>query len=325
MRTFVATLGVVALLLVGGCGSSGEAAVRSEPAVPAVSTTPSPSRPAPAGTPPPLPSPTPTLAPPPAMPPSPSAPQPSPSPSGGRSAPSEGRPTATEPDPASAEPQPEVDEDCPDVLFLGARGSGEGGGLGLRVGAVEEAFRTAVGTELDVVTEPITYGAPPIDWALTRSAEYVEASRAGARTLATRLLASAQACPTTEVVLVGYSSGAMVVHMALQDPATAPALGVVADVELLADPMRSADDATAGSTAGPYAGIASLFRDVDPAPVPAAVAAVTSSRCLAGDVICAYGPEVDLVEAVRVHLSGYQSQDIAGPSGETAARRVTSK
>lgn len=211
---------------------------------------------------------------------------------------------------------------CPDVRLLGARGSGEREGLGSRVGAIAAAFTEAVDPGLEVVVEPVPYGAPPVDWALNRSADYVAASQDGAAALLDRLLASAQACPATRLVLAGYSSGAMVVHLALVDPAAAPVLPLVAAVELLSDPLRPADDATAGSTAGPYAGIAQLYRDVEPGPVPAVVAAVTSSRCLRGDAVCAYAPEVDLMEAIRVHTTGYQVPAVAGAAGAVAAARV---
>ena len=119
-------------------------------------------------------------------------------------------------------------------------------------------------------------------------------------------------CPTTKVVLAGYSQGAMVIHRNLEDLADDPH---VAAALLIADGDRLPADTTInlGSTAvvpGAGKGVAqehSFLASAPTSPLPPEIGARTVSVCDVGDPVCDYDAAVDTdatsPAAIAIHTS----------------------
>ncbi len=135
-----------------------------------------------------------------------------------------------------------VTNSCSDhAHFVGVKGSGEGseyGGLGKMVGELETTFRTDVESAgFTVTTHAVDYAAPPVEVAFVDLGEYLRASQQGGEFLAAHVNEYAAACPGSPVALAGYSSGALVVRIAMSS-LTPDAANQVAAVQLIADPAR---------------------------------------------------------------------------------------
>ena len=138
---------------------------------------------------------------------------------------------------------------------------------------------------------------------------FMDSVDVGAEALAAQYATFAQRCPSTKVVLAGYSQGAMVVHRNLQ------ALGAnpnVAGALLIADGDRLPDDTTfnmgsATAVPGKRLGVAQDWPILAhaPAKLPVAIGSRTISVCDYGDAVCDYDPDAEEVTsaAVAVHTS----------------------
>ena len=160
--------------------------------------------------------------------------------------------------------------DCTDVLFLGARGSGQpqsgsggdgGTGLGPQVyGVAQRLARQLPGQSITV--SAVQYPAQGVELLATAPNTYFGGLEGGVVDVQNQLRGRAAACPAERIVLSGYSQGAMVVHRALQDldragdPTARQILARTDGVVLISDgDRRPRDRATSYGTAGRSRGI----------------------------------------------------------------------
>ena len=140
-----------------------------------------------------------------------------------------------------------------------------------------------------------------LDWA-----HYMGSVDQGTAALGGQYAAFTAQCPTTKVVLAGYSQGAMAVHRNLQalgaDPNLAAAL-------LIADGDRIPTDTTVniGSASSDPKKTGGAAQDWPilahaPAKLPANVGVRTISVCDTGDAVCDYDPDADAVSPVAVAI-----------------------
>lgn len=209
---------------------------------------------------------------------------------------------------------------CPDVHWIGAAGSGErtgattaDGGMGRVVaksyrdfaGMVQQSGRTITA---EAVEYPAT--AVPEDGGIGDWADFMGSVDTGTAALAEQYHNFVLACPTTQMVLAGYSQGAMVVHRNLHmldpNPQLAAAL-------LIADGDRRPEDPTINlgsvvAVPGAGKGVAQDWPILAhaPAPLPVTMGSRTISVCNIGDAVCDYDPDAEdemNPAAVAVHTS----------------------
>ncbi len=196
---------------------------------------------------------------------------------------------------------------CPDVALVGARGSGEprlaGGGFGDVVGPVFALVKADVEASGGTVGYyPVDYAAlavidPYGDPAAVGSMEtYMEGAVAGANVAAATINAIAS-CTSTDIVVAGYSQGAMVMRKLANDP-----IGqghTIVSEHLIADPLRAAGQVDPRGGIAPGEGV---WADL----APAELAPGASSWCDPGDPVCAWG---DGDNTVAVHTENYKDPD----------------
>ena len=120
-------------------------------------------------------------------------------------------------------------EVCGDVLFLGARGSGQAaGGAAVDAGTgmgpqVYAAYQRMVSDRPDRTIAPraVFYPAQEVQAIALNAGAYFSGLEQGVRDVKRTLRSEALRCPDQRLVLAGYSQGAMVMHRALQDLSTA--------------------------------------------------------------------------------------------------------
>lgn len=215
---------------------------------------------------------------------------------------------------ASAQPA------CPDVHWMGAAGSGEragdvtaDGGMGRVVYKSFRDFAQMVQQDGRTITaEAVEYPAVPVpeDGGILDWAGFMGSVDTGAAALGQQYAAFVAQCPTTKVVLAGYSQGAMVVHRNLHvldaNPQLAAALLIADGDRLPADPTINIGSATTVPGAGK--GVAQDWPILAhaPAPLPVTMGARTISVCQLGDAVCDYDPDAEdemNPAAVAVHTS----------------------
>ncbi len=209
---------------------------------------------------------------------------------------------------------------CPDVHWMGAAGSGERtdseiaayDGMGRVMQQSYQALEQRLQQEGRTITaEAVEYPAKdvPDDAGVGDWLDYMGSVDAGTAALGGQYAAFTAQCPTTKVVLAGYSQGAMVVHRNLHAIGANPNL---AGALLIADGDRIPDDTTVNiGTAAPdpekTGGAAQDWPILahTPAKLPANIGVRTISVCDAGDAVCDYDPDADEVspEAVAIHTS----------------------
>lgn len=249
--------------------------------------------------------------------------------------------------PALAQPQshPAVDATaCTDVLFLGARGSGQpqggsaddgGTGLGKQVYSVSQRLtRQLPGRAM--TPQAVTYPAQGVELLVTSRNAYFTSLELGAQSVQATLRRRAAACPQERVVLAGYSQGAMVVHRALQDldragdPQARQILARTDGVVLISDgDRRRRDRATDYGTAGRSEGVGYALRPESGArgtKLPAGMKARIHSVCLDLDVVCDYQPDVHsgagLLAGAAIHSDGYTTSRPVNRATDAVAARV---
>ena len=215
---------------------------------------------------------------------------------------------------ASAQPA------CPDVHWMGAAGSGEragdvtaDGGMGRVVYKSFRDFAQMVQQDGRTITaEAVEYPAVPVpeDGGILDWAGFMGSVDTGAAALGQQYAAFVAQCPTTKVVLAGYSQGAMVVHRNLHaldaNPQLAAALLIADGDRLPADPTINIGSVTTVPGAGK--GVAQDWPILAhaPAPLPVTMGARTISVCQLGDAVCDYDPDAEdemNPAAVAVHTS----------------------
>jgi hypothetical protein len=217
---------------------------------------------------------------------------------------------------------------CPDVHWFGAAGSGErteydiaaNGGMGEIVYQSYQALQQQLAAEGRTMTaEAVNYPAKdvPPDAGVGDWLDYMGSVDAGTNALGAQYAAFTAQCPTTKVVLAGYSQGAMAVHRNLVNIGADPNLAAAL---LIADGDRHPDDTTVniGSASPDPEKTGGAAQDWPilahaPALLPANIGVRTISVCDAGDAVCDYDPDAEEVSptAVAIHTS-YSTADADG-------------
>ena len=218
---------------------------------------------------------------------------------------------------------------CPDVHWMGAAGSGErtaadmaaNGGMGQIVYQSYQALQQQLAQEGRTITaEAVNYPAKdvPADAGVGDWLDYMGSVDTGTNALGSQYAAFTAQCPTTKVVLAGYSQGAMVVHRNLVNIGADPNLAASL---LIADGDRHPDDTTvnvgsASSNPEKTGGAAQDWPILAhaPAKLPANVGVRTISVCDAGDAVCDYDPKAEKVSATAVAI--HTSYTVAGSNGQ---------
>lgn len=217
---------------------------------------------------------------------------------------------------------------CPDVHWMGAAGSGErteydiaaNGGMGDIVYASYQALQQQLAAEGRTITaEAVNYPAKdvPPDAGVGDWLDYMGSVDAGTNALGAQYAAFTAQCPTTKVVLAGYSQGAMAVHRNLVNIGADPNLAAAL---LIADGDRHPDDTTvnigSASTDPEKTGGAAQDWPIlahAPALLPANIGVRTISVCDAGDAVCDYDPDAEEVSATAVAIhTNYSVADADG-------------
>jgi cutinase len=212
---------------------------------------------------------------------------------------------------------------CGDFHWIGAAGSGQrdaaglvtNGGMG---GVVYQSFQQ-LQSELaasgqTITAEAVQYPAAPVplNGGIGGWMGFMDSVKAGTDATAKQFEAFTERCPTTKVVLAGYSQGAMVIHRNLHDLADDPH---VAAALLIADGDRLPLDNTInlGSTAVvPSAGKGvaqehSFLASAPTSKLPLEIGARTVSVCDVGDPVCDADPDADTdalsPAALAIHTS----------------------
>ena len=141
---------------------------------------------------------------------------------------------------------------CPDVHWMGAAGSAErteydiaaNGGMGKIVYQSYLALQQQLAADGRTITaEAVDYPATavPLDGGVGDWLAYMGSVDAGTNALGAQYAAFVAQCPTTKVVLAGYSQGAMAVHRNLVNLGADPNLAAAL---LIADGDRLPEDPT---------------------------------------------------------------------------------
>ncbi len=230
---------------------------------------------------------------------------------------------------------------CTDVISIGARGSGEGprgadgyvtdpwGGFGSANYYVHASLQNALGNRLSTSLRPLRYPAYDLFGApeqTGRWSAFTDSVDRGAAAVVAEVEAVASACPSTSVVLVGSSQGAMVLRAGLARLSPA-VLEHVDAVALVGDPSRPADaaevlwtsggqvaDETLRSLAGQFP-VVHLLAGADEQLGPE-IAARTTSLCRVDDIFCS--PRAG--SSIAGHLDYDWSSHLEPLGRETAAQ-----
>ncbi|MEU0494145.1 cutinase family protein [Mycobacterium sp. NPDC006124] len=216
---------------------------------------------------------------------------------------------------------------CGDFHWLGAAGSGQrdgaaltaNGGMGPVVYQSFQQLQSELAANGQTITaEAVQYPAAPVplDGGIGGWMGFMDSVKAGTDAAAKQFEAFTERCPTTKVVLAGYSQGAMVIHRNLHDLAQDPH---VAAALLIADGDRLPTDTTVnlGSTAYQAAGVPSVGKGVaqehsflasaPTSELPPEMGARTVSVCDVGDPVCDADPDADTdtfsPAALAIHTS----------------------
>lgn len=207
---------------------------------------------------------------------------------------------------------------CPDLHWIGVAGSGErddptvDAGMGRVVyNSLRDLSQWVQQDGRTMSAEAVAYPAAPVpaDGDLLGWGGFMSSVDTGVAALGNQYAAFTQRCPSSKVILAGYSQGAMVVHRNLAGLSGSPNLAaalLVADGDRLpADPTVNLGTATAVPGAGK--GVAQDWPILAhaPAPLPALVGSRTISVCDRGDAVCDYDEDAEEVTAtaIAVHTS----------------------
>ena len=215
----------------------------------------------------------------------------------------------------------EASSACPDVLFIGVRGSGDPQDGRLGMGRqVEDVFNRLLGDEDLGRIDGVGLAYPAVDvltgfsrWnAETGESAYTSSVQAGASALTAEIEESVAGCPSTPIVLGGHSQGAEVIDEALANDE--PAFAGVAGVVLFGDPTFRWDRPYNKGTYERRDGL--LGWTPDSAPDQAYWGEI-ASYCRKDDPVCQGGPNpgfADLLDVARREHSQYidgQTEDAA--------------
>lgn len=133
---------------------------------------------------------------------------------------------------------------CTDVTFYGIRGSGQAtddatSGFGREAASVAEL------TADELRTSGVTVSHRSASYPAARSdAGYRDSVADGVASTTRDLVELVDECPEAEIVVLGFSQGAQVAHLALSESGQVPAEVIerIDAVVLISDPLRSLDD-----------------------------------------------------------------------------------
>jgi hypothetical protein len=195
---------------------------------------------------------------------------------------------------------------CAAVLFVGARGTGEAGpgsptwvptpsdpyGLGAPVEALRKALLTDIAGRRTVQTVSVNYNTNDVGTLLTDPVSYFADLQSGVDWTTSYLTQWALTCPKQQIVLVGYSQGAMVMHRVMHLLGTKMMSRVTAAVLIADGDQVPGDNVTrygSASLAAIGAGQYPLFSSISgssPATFSTTVGSRVLSVCNAGDIVC---------------------------------------
>jgi hypothetical protein len=215
---------------------------------------------------------------------------------------------------------------CPDVMFIGARGSGEplmkkgsyvveqargvGDPLAYMAGLLEADVRH-YGEEMQVF--PVAYSADSVDdlvpsktelaeMALSHAPEVIYYARNykpyaasiadGVKETLADIRSTADRCPETELVLAGYSQGAMAIHKAelqLDREGDEEVLDLIGGTLLLGDGDRAPDTQAKIFGGAPSGGEGVQVYLHGAKPEDVVEPETTAEICIQGDIVCDFG------------------------------------
>jgi len=244
---------------------------------------------------------------------------------------------------------------CPDVLLVGARGSGEKGpgtegwkppgtgdtyGLGGPVESVYQRLKAGLGSHRTIQVLSVSYAANGVQTLTHAPRQYFSNIAAGVSWTLRQLTAQAKSCPDQQIVLAGFSQGAMVLHRVVHSLGGSKAgrqiLARMAAAVLVGDGDELPNDyQTRYGTASTNArGIAQSLRTISHASTARFSSALTArvlSVCNNHDLVCGWTDFnlaclskpasclVPLAAMIKIHLSYTKSK----PTLATADRAAT--
>jgi hypothetical protein len=222
--------------------------------------------------------------------------------------------------PARPAPARAADDACPDVIFVGARGSGEKES-GETAGMGPSVFHMAQRMQHDLDdfgeemrTLPIRYDALGVEtlapskrqmalfgvspapavalWYKHNLKRYLDGLNEGVNLFVEAVEATVAACPDTDLVAAGYSQGAMVVHQGerkLRERGDEDAVDAIVGTLLLADGDRTPKSAAKRFGTAPARG-EGIRPYMHAAKGDVVDGDFTAEICNAGDLICDFKP-----------------------------------
>lgn len=248
---------------------------------------------------------------------------------------------------------------CASVLFVGARGSGDKGpgskgwkppakgdtyGLGATVDAVYERMAADLAGKRTITVVSVRYEAYGVQTLLHAPNQYFANLATGVTWTLNMLASRAKSCPDQQIVLAGFSQGAMVVHRVLHDlGTTAPRRQILARVvnAVLAgdgDEVPNDNQIRFGTAARNARGIAQALRTISHASkvkFTTAVGARVLSVCNAHDLVCGWTDlnvlcltvpitcPVKIAVMIAIHLSYPKSKALRAASDQAARDALT--
>jgi hypothetical protein len=235
-------------------------------------------------------------------------------------------------------------------LLLGARGSGEAGpgsvnwqngsskdnyGYGPDIWNTFQRIKSDIGTQRTFQETSVIYAADSVNILkqnpFTYPAKYFRDLAAGVTWTMNYLQQQAQACPDQQIVLAGFSQGAMVMHRVVQmlsdTSADQPILTRLAAAVLIGDgDQQPLDNETdfGSALAATDEGIGQWYGVSPPGTFNSGLSSVVERVCNLGDVVCDYGTAEALslpgiLAGITIHLSYAKSTPLRNAANKAAA------
>jgi hypothetical protein len=217
---------------------------------------------------------------------------------------------------------------CPDFHWMGAAGSGQrdgaklaaNGGMGDVVYQSYQQLQSALAQSGQTITaEAIEYPAAPVpvEGGIGGWMGFMDSVDVGTDATEEQFAAFTEQCPTSKVILAGYSQGAMVIHRNLYDLADNPQ---VAAALLIADGDRLPVDTTiamgsAAAVPGLGHGVAqehSFLAGTNTSMLPPEIGARTISVCDVGDPVCDFDPDTSTLSAAELAVHTAYAPSVSG-------------
>lgn len=234
---------------------------------------------------------------------------------------------------------------CKDVLFIGARGTGETAsdhsGYGGDVYDVLKQIEGDTSGQRTFQAVPVDYNSTSVRTLLTNHDAYFQNIGTGVDWTVNYLTQQAKNCPDQQIVLAGFSQGAMVMHrVILQLAGTANGSQILSrliDAILIGDGDQVPNDNQVrfGSAADNARGVGQAYRNISgtsTAKFPASVGSQVLSVCNRHDIVCGWtdnnittclaAPWIcpfSVATMIRIHLS----YDGSKPLLQAAKRAAT--